>query len=111
MTNEKLKYEFEHWMEFHTLLRTIESNMVEVPECQANIGEREFHVGAFKISKSLVIESCWRKVMGDDRYLSRESVTKVSFSEISDFLQRLGVSQNSSGRLSIPTEAQLLLAQ
>lgn len=85
MTNEKLKYEFEHWMEFHTLHRTIESNMVEVPECQVNIGEREFHVGAFKISKSLVIESCWRKVMGDDRHLSRESVTKVSFSEISDF--------------------------
>lgn len=49
--------------------------------------------------------------MGDDRHLSRKSVTKVSFSEISDFLQRLGVSQNSSGRLSIPTEAQLLLAQ
>lgn len=38
MTNENLKYGFEHWMEFHTLLRTIESNMVEVPEGKVNIG-------------------------------------------------------------------------
>lgn len=82
--------------------------MVEVPEGQVNIGEREFYVGAFKISKSLVIESCWRKVMGDDRHLSRKSVTKVSFSEISDFLQRIGVSQNSSGRLSSGTIRNIL---
>lgn len=111
MKDENLKYGFEHWMDLHTLGKAVEAKMVEVPEGIVTIGEKVFHVGTFKISKSPVTGHCWGKVMGDGDSISRKPVTDISFAEISDFLQRLGVPRKSPGRLTIPTEAQLLLAQ
>lgn len=111
MTDNNLNYGFEHWMDLHGLGEKNEANMIEVPGGTVDIGERFFHVGTFKISKLPVTEHTWGKVMGDEKRLSRKSVTDVSFAEISDFLQRLSVPRKSPGRLTIPTEAQLLLAQ
>ena len=111
MKDENLTYGFEHWMDLHTLGKAIEANMVEVPTGIVTIEEKEFHVGTFKISKLLVTENCWGKVMGTENSHSRKPVTNISFAEISGFLQRLSVPRNSPGRLTIPTEAQLLLAQ
>lgn len=111
MKDENIKYGFEHWMSLHTLGKAIEANMVEVPGGIATIGERVFQVGTFKISKSPVTELCWGKVMGNGDQLSRRYVTEVSFAEISDFLQRIRIPWKGLGYLTIPTEAQLLLAQ
>lgn len=111
MTDKNLNYGFEHWMDLHGLGKKIEANMIEVPGGTVDIGERLFHVGTFKISKLPVTEHTWGKVMGDEKSLSKKSVTGVSFAEISDFLQRLSVPRKSPGRLTIPTEAQLVLAQ
>ena len=111
MKDENLTYGFGHWMDLHRLGKTIEANMIEVPAGIITIGEKVFHVGSFKIAKSPVNERCWGKAMGDGRGISLKPVTNVSFAEISDFLQRLSVPRESPGRLTIPTEAQLLLAQ
>lgn len=111
MTDKNLNYGFEHWMDLHTLGKTIEANMIEVPAGVVTIGEREFHVGKFKISKSLVSERYWGKVMGCEEHLSKRPITDVPFTKISDFLQRLRVPKKTPGYLTIPTEAQLLLAQ
>lgn len=111
MKDENLTYGFGHWMDLHRLGKTIEANMIEVPAGIITIGEKVFHVGSFKIAKSPVNERCWGKAMGDGRGISLKPVTNVSFAEISDFLQRLSVPRKSPGRLTIPTEAQLLLAQ
>ena len=111
MKDENLKYGFEHWKSLHTLGKAIEANMVEVPGGIATIGDRVFQVGTFKISKSPVTELCWGKVMGNDTLLSHRFVTDVSFAEISDFLQRIRIPWKRLGYLTIPTEAQFLLAQ
>lgn len=87
------------------------SRMVEVPRGIATIGERVFYVGTFKISKSPVTEQLWEEVMGDGNSFSQKPVTNVSFAEISDFLRRLNSFRKSPGRLTIPTEAQLMMAQ
>lgn len=110
MNDENITYGFEHWMDLHSLGKSIEANMVEVPEGVVTIGEREFHVGKCKISKSLVTERYWGMVMGCE-FRSRIPVTDVPFTKISDFLQRLRVARKVPGYFTIPTEAQLLLAQ
>lgn len=111
MKDVNLTYGFEHWMALQTLGMAIEANMVEVPEGIVSIGDRVFHVGAFKIAKSLVTERTWGKVMGNETLHSRRYVTDVSFTQITDFLQRLRVTRKGPGYYSIPTEAQLLIAQ
>ena len=98
-------------MELHTLVKDIEAKMIEVPAGIVTIGENVFHVETFKISKLPVTEHCWGKVMGDGNILSRKSISNVSMEEISDFLQRLSIPRKSPGQLTIPTEAQILLAQ
>lgn len=111
MTDDNLKYGFEHWTELRAMAKTAEDNMIEVPGETISVGEQTFHVGTFKISKSQVTESMWGKVMGEEERWSRRPVTNVSFPQISDFLQRLNAPGDNPGHLTIPTEAQLLLAQ
>lgn len=111
MNSENLIYGFEHWMELHDLENTIEDNMVEVPEGVVTVGEKEYQVGRFKISRTLVSESFWGNVIGCEEAFSRRPVTDVPLTKISDFLQRLRVLRKIPGYWTIPTEAQLLLAQ
>lgn len=107
MKDDNLKYGFEHWMELHQLGKDIEGNMIEVPEGDVVIKGKTFHVGRFKISRSLVTEACWNKVMGEKEPIPRKPATSISFKEISTYLQRLRVPWKGAGYLSIPTEAQL----
>ena len=107
MNDENLKYGFEHWMELHQLGKAIKGNMIEVPEGDVVIRGNTFHVGKFKISKSLVTEASWNKVMGEKKPFPRKPITNISFNEVSTYLQRLRVPWKGAGHLSIPTEAQL----
>lgn len=107
MKNDDLKYGFEHWMDLHQLGKDIYDKMIEVPEGDVIIRGRTFHVGKFKISRSLVTESSWRNVMGEKKPASRKPATNISFNEVSTYLQRLRVPWKEAGYLSIPTEAQL----
>ena len=107
MKNDDLKYGFEHSMDLHQLGKDIYGNMIEVPEGDVIIRGRTFHIGKFKISRSLVTEANWHKVIGEKKPASRKPVTGISFKEISTYLQRLRVPWKGTGCLSIPTEAQL----
>ena len=107
MKDDNLKYGFEHWMELHQLGKNIERNMIEVPEGDVVIQGKTFHVGKFKISRSLVTDSGWNKVMGENTATPRKTATGISFQEISTYLQRLRIPWKGPGYLSIPTEAQL----
>lgn len=107
MNDENLKYGFEHWMELHQLGKAINGNMIEVPEGDVVIRGITFHVGKFKISKALVTEASWNKVMGKNKPEPRKPATSISYKEMSTFLQRLRVPWKGPGYLSIPTEAQL----
>ena len=107
MKNDDLKYGFERWMDLHQLGKDIYDKMIEVPEGDVIIRGRTFHVGKFKISRSLVTESSWRNVMGEKKPASRKPATNISFNEVSTYLQRLRVPWKGAGYLSIPTEAQL----
>lgn len=107
MNDENLKYGFEHWMELHQLGKAINGNMIEVPEGDVVIRGKTFHVGKFKISRSLVTEASWNKVMGENKPVPQKPATSISYKEISTYLQRLRVPWKGPGYLSIPTEAQL----
>ena len=107
MEDDNLKYGFEHWMDLHQLGKGINGNMIEVPEGDVVIRGKTFRVGKFKISKSLVTEASWAKVIDVKQPSSRKPVTNISFKEISNYLQRLMVPWKGAGYLSIPTEAQL----
>lgn len=107
MNDENLKYGFEHWMELHQLGKAINGNMIEVPEGDVVIRGKTFHVGKFKISRLLVTEASWNKVMGENKPVPQKPATSISYKEISTYLQRLRVPWKGPGYLSIPTEAQL----
>lgn len=94
-------------MELHQLGKAINGNMIEVPEGDVVIRGKTFHVGKFKISRSLVTEASWNKVMGENKPVPQKPATSISYKEISTYLQRLRVPWKGPGYLSIPTEAQL----
>lgn len=110
MRDENLLFGFEHWLDLHKMGQVIKTNMVEVPEGDVVIGDKSFHIGKFMVARTLVTEGSWGKVMDEPNLCSRKPVTGVAFKEVSDYLQRLSVPWKAKGRLSIPTEAQLVLA-
>lgn len=111
MRDGNLIYGFEHWIDLHTMGQVIKSNMNEVPEGDIVIGDKSFHVGRFMVARTLVTVGSWGRVMGESDQHSRKPVTGVTFKEVSDYLQRLSIPWKGKGHLSIPTEAQLVLAQ
>ena len=111
MIDENVLFVLEHRIAVAQVAKHLLNQWIEVPEGEVSLGERVFHVGAFKISKSLVTVSQWSKVMGPENLLSRRPVTGVSFVETISFVTRLNMCREEAGRISIPTEAQLMLAR
>jgi hypothetical protein len=111
MIDENALFVLEHRISVAQVAKRLLNQWIEVPEGEVSLGERVFHVGAFKISKSLVTVSQWSKVMGPENQLLRRPVTGVSFVETISFVTRLNMCWEEAGRISIPTEAQLMLAR
>lgn len=110
--NKDLDYAFSNCLRINEIRAILEEDMVKVPEGSIPIGEKSFHVGAFKISTSLISGSCWNQICGDLMTSDEDKlVTRASFCQILSFLKRLNVTWKGAGVLTIPTEAQLELAR
>lgn len=103
----------EHWEDIYGFCKSIRRRMVEVPGGDVNIAGKMFHVGTFKIARTLVSVSDWAQVMGLDipAPTSRRPMTGISWCEIHNFYQHLKILASFPGQLTFPTEAQLVLAR
>lgn len=102
----------EHWEAIYGFCKSIRRRMVEVPGGDVNIAGKVFHVGTFKIARTMVSVSDWAKVMGlDNPALERRPMTGVTWREIHNFYQHLKILASLPGQLTFPTEAQLVLAR
>lgn len=111
MIDENVLFVLEHRIDVTKVTQSLRHQWIEVPEGEVFLGEKVFQVGAFKISKSLVTVSQWSKVMETENLFSRKPITGISFLDTIRFVARLNMCWEEAGRISIPTEAQLMLAR